>query len=86
MVIRVNCSIIPFARDLKVCGDCFLLYCEGKGIAIFILIGILVPAVSFHFFVVLDDVVQVLSSDLVRVSDFASFPFRVDERVFTSLI
>ena len=73
VVVGVGCPVISLMRNLKVCRDRLFLDCEGEGIVVFILIGILILVIPFHLFEDFDDLVQVSSGDLVRVSGFAFF-------------
>ena len=63
MVVGVCCFVIPFTRDLEVCGDCLLLDCEGEEIVVFVLIEILISTVPLHLFKVPNDLVQVTPGD-----------------------
>ena len=50
MIVRDGCLVIPLVEDFDICGDYFLLDCEGEGVTILILIRILILAVPLHFF------------------------------------
>ena len=85
MVIRVDHPVIPLIRDLKVCMDYFLDHNREK-VVVLILVGILILTVPFHLFEVLDNLVQILSSDLIEVSDFAYLSPRADGKMLVVLV
>ena len=66
--------------------DHFLLDYQGKWIVVFILVGILILAVPFHLLEILDDLIQVSSSDLVKVSGVTLLSSKENERVFTCIV
>ena len=63
---QVNPPVIPFSTDLEVCGDCFLLECEGQRIVVLLLIKVLVLMIFLHLLEVFDDLIQVTPTDLVE--------------------
>ena len=57
MVDQVGCHVIPLVMDLKIYGNRFLLDYKGERIVVLVLIGMLIPVISFHLLEVLNDLV-----------------------------
>ena len=74
-----------FLRDFQARRNCLFLDCEREGIADLILIGVPILTVSLHFFQVLDDLVEVSTSDLVWMRDLTPFSSWPNERIFVRL-
>ena len=76
MVVGVGSPIIPLTEELEIGRDYLFLDCKGEGVVVIVLVRVLILVISLHFFEVFDDLVKIRSSDLVKVGDLASFPFR----------